>query len=75
MNEIEELEYIDYLQYRRGGFIHFCNHSGEGGGELGNAKKPMEPGAGKKGTREIFGKPRQKGKGPEKEQRRDKRKE
>ena len=30
VNEIEELEYIDYLQYRRDAFIHEMNKTEEG---------------------------------------------
>lgn len=30
VNEIEELEYIDYLQYRRDAFVHEMNKTEEG---------------------------------------------
>lgn len=38
VNEIEELEYIDYLQYRRDAFIHEMNKSEEGREYLENAR-------------------------------------
>ncbi len=38
VNEIEELEYIDYLQYRRDAFIHEMNKTEEGREYLENAR-------------------------------------
>ena len=50
MNEIEELEYIDYLQYKRDAFIHSCNHSEEG--------REYQTKPDRKRLRGLFGKPR-----------------
>ncbi len=38
VNEIEELEYIDYLQYRRDAFIHHLNKTEKGQEYLRKAK-------------------------------------
>lgn len=58
MNEIEELEYIDYLQYKRDAFIHSCNHSREGRKYLENARTLIQTEPDRKRLRELFGKPR-----------------
>lgn len=58
MNEIEELEYIDYLQYKRDAFIHSCNHSEEGRKYLENARTLMQTEPDRKRLRELFRKPR-----------------
>lgn len=55
-NEIEELEYIDYLQYRRDAFIHLCNKTEEGREYLENACTLTQTEPDRKRLRELFGK-------------------
>lgn len=55
MNEIEELEYIDYLQYRRDAFIHECNKTEEGREYLENAQTLSQTKPDRKRLREIAG--------------------
>ncbi len=55
MNEIEELEYIDYLQYRRDAFICKMNQS-EGGREyLENARTLAQTEPDRDSLRRLFG--------------------
>lgn len=56
VNEIEELEYIDYLQYRRDAFIHMLNQTEEGREYLENAKTLTQTEPDRKRLRELFGK-------------------
>ncbi len=55
-NEIEELEYIDYLQYRRDAFIHLLNKTEEGREYLENARTLTQTEPDRKRLRELFGK-------------------
>lgn len=54
-NEIEELEYIDYLQYRRDAFIHEMNKTEEGREYLENAMTLMQTEPDREGLRRISG--------------------
>lgn len=54
-NEIEELEYIDYLQYRRDAFIHLMNQSEKGREYLENAHTLTQTEPDRKRLRELFG--------------------
>lgn len=56
VNEIEELEYIDYLQYKRDAFIHSLNRTEEGREYLENAKTLAQTEPDRKALRELFGK-------------------
>lgn len=56
MNEIEELEMIDYLQYRRDAFIHEMNKTEEGREYLQNAHILTETQPDRLRLRELFGK-------------------
>nr|DAS20913.1 MAG TPA: hypothetical protein [Caudoviricetes sp.] len=56
VNEIEELEYIDYLQYKRDAFIHSLNQTEEGREYLENAKTLAQTEPDRKALRELFGK-------------------
>lgn len=55
VNEIEELEYIDYLQYRRDAFIHMLNQTEEGREYLENARTLEQTEPDRKRLRELFG--------------------
>lgn len=55
VNEIEELEYIDYLQYKRDAFIHYCNQSETGREYLENAKTLAQTEPDRKELRRLFG--------------------
>ena len=54
-NEIEELEYIDYLQYRRDAFIHSLNQTEKGREYLENAHTLTQTEPDRKRLRELFG--------------------
>lgn len=54
--EIEELDYIDYLRYRRDSFIYFLNQTEEGREYLDNAYRLEQTAPDRKGLRERFGK-------------------
>lgn len=56
VNEIEDLEYIDYLQYRRDGFIHTMNQSEEGRKYLQNAYMLTQTEPDRENLRNLFGK-------------------
>lgn len=56
MNAIEELEIIDYLQYKRDAFIHKMNQSEEGRKYLENAHTLSQTKPDRKRLRELFGK-------------------
>lgn len=56
MNEIEELEYIDYLQYRRDAFIHEMNKTEEGREYLENAYTLTQTKPDRIKLRSLFGK-------------------
>ena len=56
VNEIEELEYIDYLQYRRDAFIHAINQTEEGREYLENAHTLTQTEPDRQRLRELFGK-------------------
>lgn len=56
MNEIEELEYIDYLQYRRDAFIHEMNKTEEGREYLENAYALTQTKPDRIKLRSLFGK-------------------
>lgn len=56
VNEIEELEYIDYLQYRRDAFIHSANQTEEGREYLENAYTLTQTKPDRLRLRELFGK-------------------
>lgn len=58
VNEIEELEYIDYLQYRRDAFIHALNQTEEGREYLENARTLSQTEPDRKRLRELFGRER-----------------
>ncbi|MBD5504086.1 MAG: hypothetical protein HDR09_20050 [Lachnospiraceae bacterium] len=55
VNEIEELEYIDYLQYRRDAFIHEMNKTEEGREYLKNAMTLTETKPDRVRLRELSG--------------------
>ncbi|RKI94374.1 hypothetical protein D7V94_01750 [Parablautia intestinalis] len=55
VNEIEELEYIDYLQYRRDAFIHEMNKTEEGREYLENALMLTQTEPDREGLRRISG--------------------
>lgn len=55
VNEIEELEYIDYLQYRRDAFIHEMNKTEEGREYLENAMALTQTKPDREGLRRISG--------------------
>lgn len=55
VNEIEELEYIDYLQYKRDAFIHSMNQTEEGRKYLENARTLTQTEPDRKRLRELFG--------------------
>ncbi len=55
-NEIEELDIIDYLQYKRDAFIHCLNKTEEGREYLENARTLQETQPDRKRLRELFGK-------------------
>lgn len=56
VNEIEELEYIDYLQYRRDAFIHMLNETEQGREYLDNARMLMQTEPDREKLRSRFGK-------------------
>lgn len=56
VNEIEELEYIDYLQYRRDAFIHECNKTEKGQEYLENARTLTQTEPDRRSLRRLFGK-------------------
>lgn len=56
MNEIEELEYIDYLQYRRDAFIHEMNQTEKGREYLENARTLAQTEPDRPSLRRLFGK-------------------
>ncbi len=56
VNEIEELEYIDYLQYRRDAFIHETNKTEEGREYLENARTLSQTEPDRQSLRRLFGK-------------------
>ena len=55
VNEIEELEYIDYLQYRRDAFIHSLMKTEEGREYLQKAHTLTQTKPDRKRLRELFG--------------------
>ena len=55
VNEIEELEYIDYLQYRRDAFVHEMNKTEEGREYLENAMALSQTKPDREGLRRISG--------------------
>ena len=55
VNEIEELEYIDFLQYRRDAFIHLLNQTEAGREYLENAHTLTQTEPDRKRLRELFG--------------------
>lgn len=56
VNEIEELEYIDYLQYKRDAFITRMNQTEEGREYLENAKTLAATKPDRASLRQLFGK-------------------
>ncbi len=56
VNEIEELEYIDFLQYRRDAFIHEMNQTEEGREYLENARTLLQTEPDREALRRISGK-------------------
>lgn len=56
VNEIEELEYIDYLQYRRDAFVHEMNKTEEGREYLENAHRLTQTEPDRMKARSLFGK-------------------
>ena len=56
VNEIEELEYIDYLQYKRDAFITRMNQTEEGREYLENAKTLAQTQPDRQRLRQLFGK-------------------
>ena len=56
VNEIEDLEMIDYLQYRRDAFIHAMNQTEEGREYLQNAYTLTQTEPDRKRLRDLFGK-------------------
>lgn len=56
VNEIEELEYIDFLQYRRDAFIHKMNQTEEGREYLEKAKMLTQTEPDRASLRQLFGK-------------------
>lgn len=55
MLEVEELDYIDYLQLRRDAFIFFTSQSEEGEEYLDNAYRLEQTAPDKKSLRKQFG--------------------
>lgn len=58
VNEIEELEYIDYLQYRRDAFIHEMNKTEKGREYLEDAYGLTQEEPNRIKARSLFGKKR-----------------
>lgn len=56
VNKIEELEYIDYLQYRRDAFVHEMNKTEEGREYLENAHRLTQTEPDRMKARSLFGK-------------------
>ena len=56
VNQIEELEYIDYLQYKRDAFITRMNQTEEGREYLENAKTLAATKPDRDSLRQLFGK-------------------
>lgn len=56
MLEVEELDYIDYLQYRRDAFIYRLSQSEKGLEYLDNAYRISQTEPDKKSLRDQFGK-------------------
>lgn len=56
VNEIEELEIIDYLQYKRDAFILHMNQSEEGRQYLENARTLSQTEPDRESLRQLFGK-------------------
>lgn len=54
--EVDELDYFDYLQYRRDAFIHHYNQSEKGREYLDNAYRLEQCEPDRKTLREHFGK-------------------
>lgn len=55
VNEIEELEYIDYLQYKKDAFVHMLNQSEEGKEYLENARILQQTEPDRVSLRKFFG--------------------
>ncbi len=56
MLEVEELDYIDYLMYRRDAFIHRMNQTEKGREYLDNAWRLEQTAPDRKSLRNKFGK-------------------
>lgn len=55
MLEVEELDYIDYLQYRRDAFIYFMSQTEKGEEYLNNAYRLEQTSPDKNALRQQFG--------------------
>lgn len=55
MLEVEELDYIDYLRYRRDAFIYFMSQTEKGEEYLNNAYRLEQTSPDRKALRKQFG--------------------